>query len=264
MTSNGIALNEGNTFDFKTTVFNNNNDFMQFVFSVNVGNYYLNYLGEWVLKSGSAVEYLYIDCIFGSISYTLSSRPMPVSGNVVIKVYSANFGTNNYVYEIQTLDIVNTTNSNNGAIGEFHTVQRQNRPSSISKETIELFNGDSPSLIYEGAIYKANQTSRTNFWFRKFKSENKAILQIVGEDILRMSQKPQKLFTGDVYGFLPYLSVVTIDNVEGKFMPIEWSFDSKANITTVKLLEAFNGELTDIDYKYTLDYGNTVKPTITS
>jgi len=162
------------------------------------------------------------------------------------------------------LDIVNTTNSLNGASGEFHTVQRENRPSSISTETTEIYNGDSFSLIYEGAIYKQNQTDITTSWFRRQRTETKPILQIAGEDILRMSQKPAKVFSGDVYGFLPYLSIISINNIVGKFMPIEWSFDAKSNITSVKLLEAFNDELNDIDYKYTLDYGNTVKPTITS
>lgn len=47
-------------------------------------------------------------------------------------------------------------------------------------------------------------------------------------------------------------------------MPIEWSYNTKSNIVTLKLLEGFTTELNDIKYTLTLDYGNTVKPTITS
>ncbi|WP_337904561.1 hypothetical protein, partial [Mesomycoplasma ovipneumoniae] len=101
-------------------------------------------------------------------------------------------------------------------------------------------------------------------WFRRGFSESKPILQIAGEDILRISQSAAKLFSGDAYGLVPYLSVITIDSLNGVFMPIEWSYNTKSNIVTLKLLEGFTTELNDIKYTLTLDYGNTVKPTITS
>ena len=45
-------------------------------------------------------------------------------------------------------------------------------------------------------------------------------------------------------------------------MPIEWSYDTKANITKVKSLELYVEEIADLEYIPTLDYGETVKPTI--
>ena len=263
LTATGIPLLVGNTFDFKITLTNTNDSFAQYIFTVNVDNYYLTNSGDWV-SSPSIPLYLVYECNNGTQFFKTSAKAMPTGGNVIIKVYSIQFGSTNKIYEIESIDIVNTTNSNNGAVGEFHTVQRKNRPSSISTDTTEIYNGDSLSLIYEGAIYKQDQTNRTAGWFRRFRTEIKPVLEIAGEDILRMSQKPAKIFIGDVYGYLPYLSIISINNIDGVFMPIEWSFDAKSNVTTVKLLEAFNDELYDIDYKYTLDYGSTVKPTITS
>lgn len=263
LTSNAITLLSGNTFNFNVALTNNNDSFAEYIFSVNIGNYYLDNSGNWT-SSPSTPIYLTFQCNNGTQFYTVSSTAMPTGGDVIVKVYSIQYGNIGSIYEIESIDIVNTTNTNGGASGEFHTVQRKNRPSSIATETAEIFNGDSPSLIYEGAIYKEDQNSRTQYWFRSQRSESKPILQIAGEDILRMSQKPAKIFTGDIYGFMPYLSVISINNLEGKFSPIEWSFNAKDNITSVKLLEVFNEELSDIDYKYTLDYGNTVKPTITS
>lgn len=263
LTSNAIALLSGNTFNFNVTLTNNNDEFAEYIFTVNVGNYYLDNSGNWTSSPSSPI-YLTFQCNNGTQFFTVKSTAMPTGGDVIVKVYSIQFGNIGSVYEIESIDVVNTTNTNGGASGEFHTVQRQNRPSSIATETKEIFNGDSPSLIYEGAIYEEDQNSRTQYWFRNQKSESKPILQIAGEDILRMSQKPAKIFSGDIYGFMPYLSLISINNLPGKFCPIEWSFNAKDNITSVKLLEVFNEELSDIDYKYTLDYGNTVKPTITS
>jgi hypothetical protein len=229
-------------------------------------DYYLKFNGtnyEWT-TTPSTLDFT----LEKVLNLTFNLPALPVSGSIIISIYQAikSFFEVLSNYEVTLVDIINKTNTDSvtGAIGEFHTVQRQNRPSSISKETTEIYNGDSPTLLYEGAIYKNNNTEATTVWFRKGKTENKAILRIAAEDILIMSQKPAKIFTGDIYGFMPYLSVISINNIAGKFMPIEWSFNAMTNVTSVKLLEIFNDDLTDIDYKYTLDYGNTTKVTITS
>lgn len=209
-----------------------------------------------------------------SFDYSVPIPQLPINGDVYIILYQ------NYVRtysgadpapeytnaEVTLVDFINqsTTNTATGAIGEFHTVQRQKRPSSISTETSTIYNGDSPTVIYEGGIIKNDNTTPTSVWFRRGKTETKTILQIAVEDKLIIQQKPQKLFTGDIYGFMPYLSIINIDNLEGKFFPIEWSFNAMTNTTSVKLLQFFGDDLTDIEYKYTLDYGNTTKPTITS
>jgi hypothetical protein len=222
---------------------------------------YMRLNGTW-----SATEEFIVLGMNPNFDITIQSQALPASGDISLTIFQAlqTFsGTGNY--ELTFADVQNSaTASSAGAVGEFHSVQRQNRPSSISKDTITIYNGDSPSLIYEGAIYEDDDTVPTSTWFRKGKTENKPILQIAVEDILRAQQKPQKVFSGDIYGFMPYLSIVNIDNLEGKFMPIEWSFNALTNVTSVKLLEIFANELTDIDYTYALDYGNTTKVTITS
>lgn len=203
-----------------------------------------------------------------SLNVTLKTSALRHTGSIRLIVYESfqpGASVLGGIYEITFADIQNTTTTaSNGATGESHTVQRQNRPSSIAADSVEIFNGDSASLIYEGAIYKNDIISPTSKWFRRGFAESKPILQIAGEDNLRISQSPAKLFSGDAYGFVPYLSVITIDSLSGVFMPIEWTYNTKSNIVNLKLLEGFTGELNDIKYNLTLDYGNTVKPTITS
>lgn len=202
------------------------------------------------------------------LNVTVKANPLRHSGTIKIACFEAfqpNASTLGGIYEITFADVQNTSSTaSTGASGESHTVQRQNRPSSIAAESIEIFNGDSPSLLYEGAIYKNDSITPTSKWFRRGFSESKPILQIAGEDILRISQSAAKMFSGDAYGLVPYLSVITIDGLTGVFMPIEWSYNTKSNIVSLKLLEGFTGELNDIKYNLILDYGNTVKPTITS
>lgn len=222
---------------------------------------YLKFDGTWTATDTSIILGLN-----PNFDVTIQSLALPADGAVSMTIYQAlQTSSGSTLYEVTYADIQNNaTVSTSGSVGEFHSAQRQNRPSSISTETKTIFNGDSPSLIYEGAIWKADTETPTSLWFRKDKTESKAILQIAVEDILRVHQRPQKIFTGDIYGYLPYLSIISINNLEGKFLPLEWSFDASRNTTSVKLLQLFGEELNDINYNLTLDYGNTTKVTITS
>ena len=226
--------------------------------------HYMTSTGTWQISTAYNIDL----SMGATLNVAIQSAPMPADGKVKIEIWQAIKSSSviDDLYEVTKADIENssTGTATNGASGEFHTVQRQNRPSSIAKDTIEIFNGDSPSLIYEGTIYKADQITPTSKWFRNGITESKPILQIAGEDNLRISQKSAKIFTGDAYGFVPYLSVITIDSLTGVFMPIEWSFNTKTNMVSMKLLEGFTDELNDIKYTYNFEYGNTVKPTITS
>ena len=160
------------------------------------------------------------------------------------------------------VDILSNILETQGIVGEFHTVTRLLPPSSITKENQKVFNGDGiASLI--GSIFKDDLITLTTFWTRKNKFENLPLLGISAMDDLRIQSNPIKVFTGDVYGYIPYFSVVTIDNITGLFMPIEWDYDYKNNITKVKLLQFYNTDIADIQYTISPDYGNnTVKPTI--
>jgi hypothetical protein len=193
--------------------------------------------------------------------YVLENVTIPYDGNVTIAIYSPTVTLLSGTVEYLELDIYT---SKPLEIGEFHTVQRKDKVSSIAKDTATIYNGDSPSIIYEGAIFKNDQVTPTTVWSRRGKGEVKPILQIAAEDVLRMSPKPSKEFMGDVFGYIPYLSLINIDNIEGDFKFIEYNFDSKRNVTSCKMIQVFNFELPDIDYKMSYDYGNSVKPTITS
>jgi hypothetical protein len=83
-----------------------------------------------------------------------------------------------------------------------------------------------------------------------------------------MYSKPLRVFSGDIFGYVDYLSVIEIEGISGvKFMIIEYSYDALNNITKVKLKQVLNDaggiNYNDINYAITLDYGNVVQPTIT-
>jgi hypothetical protein len=70
------------------------------------------------------------------------------------------------------------------------------------------------------------------------------------------------LFHGNATYFLDFLCVVNDRDIPGKFMPVEYNYDTMSGIISVKLMEILGGELADIDYQMTIDYGEPIKPVI--
>jgi hypothetical protein len=149
--------------------------------------------------------------------------------------------------------------------GENHTFQRTTRPSAKIETTKKLNNGDLNADIYLGAIYESDSTTLTKTWRRKGNTEDIPILRMVGEERMKMYARPSVLFSGDVFGFFDCLSVVTINNVTGSYLPISYQYDVKNAIISAVFRELLDEDIiSDIDYKKTFDYGNVVEPTIKS
>lgn len=243
-----------------------------FKMKIQHGMYYLKYtvknnetpisdaveLAEWVTDSNS----FYTINIFGDSEIQVALPKLKENGNITIGIVSTEprllTGGRTVFREI---DLVPTEGAK-AEIGEFHTVSRTNKVSSNVNEVKTIFNGDNNGAIYLGAIFKEDTLTPTSNWFRKGKYESSSILRIAAEEELRISQVPTKIFSGSVYGYLPYLSLISINNISGKFMPAEYSYDTFSNICNIKLLELYSKEISDILYNFTFDFGNTVKPTI--
>jgi len=274
LTSSPVAIKLGDVFDFKAslTTYGFNTTFK---FKIRIGAYYLLSNSEWTTTDS------FFEFVVGSsaedaknypeVSDTLSasSRPSPLDGTLYIDIYRPVNRLPPFAVSlrpmvlIRSVDITTSASDFSAKKGEFHTVSRKTKVSSIVKENKTVSNGDKSENFYLGTIFKEDGVDYTGTWFRKNIFESKPILRIAAEEELRISQKPLKVFKGSIYGYMPYLSFIDINNIEGKFMPIEYRYDTKANITKVKLLELYAPEITNIKYKFTFDYGNTVKPTIT-
>lgn len=206
------------------------------------------------------------------ITTTVSANPLPVNGTiqinftVPIKRFASFYP--GVLASVKSFELINTFSGAN-IVGEFHNVNRISKVSSIVKDNKSVSSGDNDNKIYKGAFYMANGTDLTQNWHRglfpaETSQEVKPLLRILAEDELRIASKPLKIFSGDIYGYLNYMSVIDIKNIGNKFMPISWSYDTFNNVTSCKSLELYYEELSDMTYEKQNDYGETVKPTIVS
>jgi len=274
ITSNAINGKLGETYDLKMNLFASwlNGSFVYKIKIKTNDGYYLHQENYWVNYDTfykfsipfNNQEQNQNGQVFASFKLTTPPLINDCTFQIIIcniTDTSENYG-GYYFAGYTSIDILSNILETQGLVGEFHTVTRLIPPSSITKENQKVFNGDGiASLI--GSIYKDDLTTLTTLWSRKNKFENLPLLGISAMDDLRIQSNPIKVFTGDVYGYIPYFSVVTIDNIVGLFMPIEWDYDYKNNITKVKLLQFYNTDIADIQYTISPDYGNnTIKPTI--
>ncbi len=242
-----------------------------FFFQISTSDgYYLNKNNEWTTTNYKR------SFVFGEyktselfLNYELVLPPLIDDCDVTITIYGPKpyiytppliqrTGISNFTY----VQLLNNEIAKSGIVGEFHTVTRSQPPSSITKENQKVFNGDGISSLI-GSIYKEDLIELTTNWTRKDKFENLPLLGISAMDDLRIQSNPIKVFSGNIFGQIPYMSVITIDNISGLFMPIEYDYDYKTNKSQVKLLEFYNTDIADIQYTISPDYGNnTIKPTI--
>lgn len=196
--------------------------------------------------------------------FTFTTEPIDADCDVTLyilrPVYAPIIGSIKPV-EITKIDITDASQTQTGIVGTFYTVSRINPPSSITKENQTVFNGDSTSLLI-GSLYKSDKTTLTKYWNRTGFTENKPILLISAEDDLRVQRNAIKVFSGGIFGQLPYLSIISINNIIGKFMFTNYSYDLVSNKMSAKLTQLYQDEVGDILPDIRPDYGNTVKPTI--
>jgi hypothetical protein len=266
MTSHSFTVNAGASLRVKASLWvNAGRQFFRFRLKRSDGKY-CNTAGVWTTNPN---DYFQGEC--GSVNGLASTADFSfitesidanctVTLTILRPVYAALFGMGQPT-EINKIDVTDASQTENGIVGTFYTVSRVNPPSSITKENQTVFNGDSTSLLI-GSLYKADKTTLTTYWNRAGFIENKPILLISAEDDLRVQRNAIKIFSGGIFGLLPYLSIISINNVLGKFMFTNYSYDLMTNKMSAKLTQLYQDEVGDIEFLITPDYGNTVKPTI--
>jgi hypothetical protein len=214
---------------------------------------------EFIYLGGTVDEGGYYGQVYNNFELILP--PMPEDGFTFVEFWQPRdyWDFENYVW-INRFKIYPSVD--NTIQGESHTVERIGSKSNRVDDVLEVSNGDSVSNIYQGTIYKEDTETPTTVWRRINLIEEKPLLQLVAEERLTYFQNVQVLFSGDVYGQIPNVSIVFINGIEGVFSILRNSYNAQENVTSLVLIQGFSISLNDIFYEFAFDFGNTVKPTI--
>lgn len=250
-------------------------------FGVAVGDMWLQESGEWS-TTPSSIYIANSDGYFvnvgntqfavfngrGDANYTAQIKA-PKTGLLQIIIYRDSPPYQNEVVLNEGIFKINSiflSGTNNGDVkGLDYTAQRTQKTSTVAKPDKTVYNGDSASDLFVGTIYKDDADTPTERWYREGQQELKELLSINAEDNLRLSPRPMTIFEGDVFGFIPYLSVVSINNFVGKkFQFLNWSYSLDKNIMKTSLKEYSDAYLTSEDFRIDVryNYGQQTKTTI--
>lgn len=216
-------------------------------------NTYILSTNGWVNKAANPnarVDFLFVRGDFW-VSHTLNLPPILENGVINVTIYAT-------VQPTFYISSINMVPSASNTQGEFHTGERKSRTSSVTIPDKIVYNGDSESNLFTGTLYKSDETPTTT-WNRIGVTETKPLLQLLVEDTLRMRPRPMIFFEGDTYGYYPYLSLFTINNVPGKFQVGKYSYITSANVNKNNFKEFETAEMTDYNYRLELDYGNATR-----
>lgn len=205
----------------------------------------------------------------GNAQYQLTIQA-PADGKLHIKIWRDQAPSGAYgghlggKFSLFGISVVPESNSNKK--GVYYTGQRTSRISSVTKDNVTVYNGDSNSSLYVGTLYKSDQTTGTEKWKRVGRDESLELLEINAEDNLRISPRPMIVFEGDIFGYISYLSLISINNINGKFLPIDYTFKTAENIIQLRLKEFSSDYLDAGTFKVERedDFGNETKVTIKS
>jgi hypothetical protein len=239
---------------------------VQFIIKITTSDgYFLNGDNQWTLTdSFIRVKTVAKKNVDFTLNYELLMPSILNDCDITVKICEVRLviANSQITAAVNYIQILDNEITKQGIVGEFHTVTRFEPPSSITKENQKVFNGDGNGILI-GSLYKPDLITLTDNWTRRDKFESLPLLGISAMDDLRIQSNPIKVFSGSVFGEIPYMSVVTIDNVDGLFMPIEYNYDYKSNKSQVKLLQFYNTDIADIQYTISPDYGDsTIKATI--
>lgn len=241
--------------------------YYQIILEDGADTYYLRADMDWDLNIVRTLEVTKNTNQTVIVSGTMA--PLPVAGDVKIRIYKAQgditVPPGGGAWELSSFNLTNlTTSGSAGGVqeGEFHTFSRDNAPATDVGDVKEVYTGDNFEDNFEGALYESDQITNTALWNREGLTDEIPILGIMGTEVMRASQNPGKVFSGSVYGFFEYISLITIDGFDSLFIVTGYSYDTRENIISMQVSEIFTDALADLIYVVEPDYGKTYKPTI--
>jgi hypothetical protein len=128
-------------------------------------------------------------------------------------------------------------------IGEFHDCKLVNFRSSFLNEPVKVINSNQNDDVFLNNLYRndAGNLIPQSSWNTKDSAPNyDDLLELTSRERLDMLQKPQMIFSGDIYGFIPYFTTVKYDRIDGLFLPLSYSYNTLTNIIKLECSQGFS------------------------
>ena len=183
------------------------------------------------------------------------SEPAPITGNVIVIIYPVDnknnipaplYGERSIITDVN----VGTVSQQQVEIKQSETTARKtNNPSPVVIEPQKSQLGDASypdgdlfnaGTVYISTIYESDaSTPAKNGYSGPTLNFPEPLNSVAATDAMILQSKVAKIFQGDIYGFVPLLSRVNVNNVSGIFSISSWEWNAFDNIIQLELYEVF-------------------------
>lgn len=253
---------------------------MRVFWYITTNNYRFTEAGTWKLLSEGGDDMaarfsIANQTVDSGQTMEINTTNMPEDSPIMVSIYigvDAESDSNHRYWKIG-FNRIEITPSQSNIKGLIYTAQRSKRISTVTKEDKTVFNGDSLSDLFVGTLYQEDGETPTSIWHRSGVTEERGILEINAIDNLRIAPRPMQVFEGDVYGFVPYLSVLNFDLATGNYLPTKYTYNFAKNTLKLSSREFSSDHLPNDAYRpnpnppygiveIETDYGNETKVVI--
>lgn len=144
--------------------------------------------------------------------------------------------------------------------GEYHDAERLNQISSKLDDPVKVINADETTNFFKNGLKRKIITEvnpiNYDFWSTISRVQDisqpyqNRLLELMSLERLRIRQQSMLIFSGDIYFYMPYVSVVRYADLPGKvFGVINYQYNTITNVTSLTCMEIkISGN--DNNYKY--------------
>lgn len=231
-----------------------------------------------VVQGGNAINYGNGDAV-----YELETI-IPVDGTIIIQINRNGHGPGG-LFGVHSVELYPSSQGN--IKSKDYIARKNNATSTVKKDTVTVYNGDSESDLFVGTIFKSDSDTPTTIWSRYYLdsalnlqplNDNKELLEIIAGEGLSMSPRPMTEFEGDFKGYIDFVNFFTIDGftkpysggsgltVKKQFQFLKWSynFDSDTTKMFAREIEETNLSPNDYNVKIYENFAGETKVTIVS
>lgn len=263
--ADSVTLKENESFIFSTELeYSQNPEYQQFRLRLSNGseNWNLGINNTWYLQPlgfSGAVKRVFLE---GErvVKIDIDIPPLPISGNLSIVIYT--------VVNQDTLGAGRVLNASLKSISGIlsGTEYRFNKSQPKKEKALEPDNirfSTSDNISLRNVFYKPDLITQIETIKPTGLPETDSGKHIVYSRAI-MLQNKTRVFTGDVFGDIPYLGNIQYTSIENMMIPIELIYNTYNNTTSIKARKLDTSQTLQGVITKEVVFSETVKPTIIS
>jgi hypothetical protein len=128
-------------------------------------------------------------------------------------------------------------------IGEWHDSKLVNFKSSFLNEPVKVINANQNDDVFLNNLYRndgGNLIPQSSWNTKDTAPIYDDLLELTSRERLDMLQLPQMVFSGDIYGYIPYFTTIKYDRIDGLFLPLQYSYNTLTNVSKIEASQAFS------------------------